>query len=173
MAGVAEHLRDPGRGGRIMAEDEHPGARSDRGAKRRGWPAVQRDGLHLGQAPAEARAGEAEGGGSGMDPHLARGEVPRDRRPDAVAERIAGREHAHAPARARAELPGERGEGARPFEALPIVRRDHREMAGAADEGLRRVDRGARGRPQAVEAVLADPDDGEPCVHLTPLRRSR
>ena len=99
--------------------------------------------------------------------------VARERRADPVAEGVAGREHAHPPSRPGAKLLGDDGERARPFEALAPVRRDHREVAGAADEGLGRIDRVAGGRAEPVEAVLADPDDGEPRAHVIPRPRSR
>ena len=135
---------------------------------------MQGEGLHLGQAPPEARAGKAERGRGGVDPHLVRGDVAGDHRADPVAEGVAGREDAYAPSRPGAELLGEDRERAWPFQALASVRRDHREVAGAADEGLGRLDRVAGGRAEAVEAVLADPDDGEPrAPHATHRPRSR
>ena len=97
-----------------------------------------------------------------MHAQLLEREVPGDRRSHAVAEGVAGREHAHRPSPAGAELTGKCREGAWPLQALAIVRRHHREVAGAADQGFRPVERGARGRAEAREAVLADPDDGEP-----------
>ena len=169
VARLAEHRGDPRRGRRVVAEHEHPGARRDRGAERGRRAPVQGEGLDLRQAPAEACAGEAEGGGGRDDPHLGGREAARDRGPDPVAERVAGREHAHPPPGTRAKLAGEGGEGARPFEAFAAaVRRDHGEVAGAADQGIGRVDGGAGARPETVEAVLADPDDGEPGGHAAP-----
>ena len=147
VARVAEHLRDGGRGRGVVAQHEHPGARPDRGPERCGRASVQGEGLHVGQAPPEARAGEAERGRGGMDPHLVRGDVAGDHRADPVAEGVAGREHAHPASRSGAKLFGQTRERARPFEALAPVRWDHREVAGAADEGLGRVD-GVDGRPR-------------------------
>ena len=173
VARVAQHSRNPPRRRGVVAEREHPGAGPDRGPKRRGRAPVQGEGVHVREVPAEARAGEAEGGRSGVNLHLVRREVRRDCRADPVAERVAGREHAHAASRASAKLVGEGGERARPLESLAAVRRDHREVPGAADQGLRRLDGGAGGRAESVEAVLPDPDDGEPRAHVILLPRSR
>ena len=165
VAVLAEHLRHPRRCRRVVAERKHPHAGLHRGPERRERPSVQGEGLDFGQAPAEARADEAEARGCGMDAHLAGGEVPRQRGPDAVTEGVAGREDAYAPAGTRAQRPGQRGEGARPFEALAAVGRDHREMARSPDQRMCRIDLGAGRGAQAVQPVLADADDGEPGGH--------
>ena len=107
VARVVEHPRDRGRGRGVVAQHQYPGARPDRGPERRGRASVQGEGLHVGQAPPEARAGEAERGRSGKDPHLVRGDVAGDHRADPVAEGVAGREDAHAAPRAGAELFGQ------------------------------------------------------------------
>ena len=128
--------------------------------------AMQADRRHVLQRPAEPRGGQAEGrrlrqaerlvGGNGAQQHVA----------DAVVERIAARQHARPAGRDASRFPASRrrsgsarraagrviSASARPRWRLPPT------TSSAAATSR------ARHRREAVEAVLADADDGQPAL---------
>ena len=101
--------------------------------------------------------------GAGTHDHLARIDRSRQHRADAVMERIAGSEHADLPAAMIGDLVGGAVERARPRPRRAAnERRRETKMALAAEHDFGRADQPARRRAQAVDAVLADADDGQP-----------
>ena len=101
--------------------------------------------------------------GAGTHDHLARIDLSRQHRADAVVERIARGEHADLPAAMAQHLVGRAVERARPRPRRAAnERRRQAEMAPAAEHDFRRADQPARRRAQALDAVLADADDGQP-----------
>ena len=94
--------------------------------------AVQRQQHRLRQRPAEPRRGQRKGRRRRHDDHLARIDVPRQHRADAVVERIAGREHADLPAAMAQDFFGRAVERARPWprSAANERRRQRRDAAG-------------------------------------------
>ena len=117
------------------------------------------------QRPAEPRGGEAERGRRGHDQHLLRVDMARQQRADAVEERIARGEHADLPAALRDHLAHRLVERARP--------RPHRAADKRAASSRWRlppntisasaISPRATGA-EALDAVLADADDGQPAA---------
>ena len=95
----------------------------------------------------------------------------RQHRADAVMERIARGEHADLPPAMAADFVGGTVERTRPSACrAPNERRRQGKMPAAAKDDLGPADQSARRRAQAVDAVFADPDDGQParrCGTLT------
>ncbi len=138
-----------------------PGCRC--GRTRSSAAAVHREQHGLRQRPAEPRRGEAEGRRRRHDDHLARIDVARQHRADAVVERIARGEHADLPAAMAQHFVGGAIERARPRPRRAAnERRREAKMPPAAEHDFGRADQPARHRAQALDAVLADADDGQP-----------
>ena len=101
--------------------------------------------------------------GAGTTVISRRVDAPRQHRADAVVERIARGEHADLPAAMMQHFVGGAVERARPRPRRAAnERRRQAEVAPAAEHDFRRADQPARHRAQALDAVLADADDGQP-----------
>ena len=104
-------------------------------AQQRDRPAVQGDRLDLGQRPAESAGRQREGGGSGKHLHLFHPDVASERGADAVAERIAGSQHADFSTAQRQHRVHPRIEGLRPGPRLAANRLGGEgEMTGSAED---------------------------------------
>ena len=125
-------------------------------------PAVQREQRAILLAPAEPGGGEREGGGRRDADHLVGGEAAHQHRADAEKERVAGREHADGAAAMGLDDVERVLDRRRPDERLGAQWTGQSQMAPAADDEGRLRDEPPRGRRKAVDAVLADADDGEP-----------
>ena len=125
--------------------------------------AMQREQHGFRQRPAEPRRGQAERRRRRHNDHLLRIDVSRQHRADAVVKRIAGGEHADLPAAIAQHLVGRAVERARPRPRRAANERSGKaEVAPAAEHDLGGADQPARRRAQALDAVLADADDGQP-----------
>ena len=104
---------------------------------------------------------KADGAGTTV---ISRGvDAAREHRADAVMERIARGEHADLAAAMMQHFVGGAVERARPRPRRAAnERRREAEMAPAAEHDFGGADQPARHRAQALDAVLADADDGQP-----------
>ena len=101
-------------------------------------------------------------------------DMARQQRADAVEERIAGRQHADRPAALLHHLADGALERARPRPHRPADERGRKlQMALAAEHDLGVRDQPARDRAQALDAVLADADDGQPAARCGSLGGER
>ena len=142
----------------VMRQDEQPRAGRDVQRERSTGRPCRVEQRHAVERPGEARGGEREGGDAAAAIVISSGGTRRgERRADAELHRIAGGEHADAAAahggmRSTSAASGD-GQAMR---SLPSsVRRDHGEMALAADQHLGGVDqrrarpaKGRQGRPR-------------------------
>ncbi len=124
---------------------------------------MQADQRHILQRPAEPRGGQAEGGGLRQAERLRRRNRAQQHVADAIVERIAARQHHDRPAAMlldfRHRLADRAGPGEPAAADQPV---GQAEMALAAHHQLGRGDQPLRHRREAVDAVLADADDGQP-----------
>ncbi len=169
-AAFAEAMRDEpcrdGGGRRLLCENQQPRARRDVERELLDRAAVQREKRYPFERPGEPRGGERERGTLRDDRHLFGRDAFGKRRADAEVHRVAGREHADATAAHRGDRVDQIRHRRRPGIALRAALRSHGEMALAADQHLRRLDKRARGRREAGDAVLADADDRKPRASL-------
>ena len=125
--------------------------------------AVYRNERGLRLRPAEAGGGQAEGRRRRDHGHLTGIDAAGERRADAIVERVARGEHADLAAAMMQDFVGGGVERARPRPRRAAnERRREAEMAPAAKHDFGRADQPARHRAQALDAVLADADDGQP-----------
>src|SRR6185437_4776263 len=117
------------------------------------------------ERPNEARRRESEGAALRQHDHFVPGKMPRQDRADAVAQRIAARQHDDTLSLGRRDLLHGGGERLQPHQTFGRTRWDMSEMALAADQQLRRLDERTPRWRQAIDAVLADADEGKPCAH--------
>ena len=126
----------------------------------------------LGQLPAEPGGGQAEGARLRQDRHLLAAKMAEKHGSDPVPQRVAACQHRDPGAAAHRDVGDRIGERLAPSDALGPAPRHQRQMAGAADQGLRRLDQGTRGRAQPGKPVIADADDAEPRLHPGRLPQS-
>ena len=126
---------------------------------------MQADRRHVLQGPAEPRRRQAEGAGLRHAQCLLRRERAHQHVADAVVERIAARQHGHRPAAMLLDFRQHVADRARPREPLTLDQRVRQgEMPLAAHDQLGVGHQPARDRREAVDAVLADADDGQPAL---------
>ena len=153
-------------GGRriVPGERQDPGAGRELRNDRLERTAMQRQERAVLLAPAEARGGEREGRGRGQAIISSAAKRRIKHRPDAEEERIAARQHADGLAAPGLD-PVERVlDRRRPDQVSAVKRPGEREMAPAADDERRLREEPPRGRREAVEPVLAEPDDRKPTL---------
>src|SRR5262249_20271492 len=115
--------------------------------------------------PEQPRGGKAEGARAGQNDHLIGWKVTGEQSADAVAQRIAARQHDDAPAAPTRDL-GERvAERAFPSEGFSLAFRHQRQMTRAADDQLRMADESFRRAGKSLPALLSKPDDRKPHAH--------
>jgi len=168
-AGSGKEAGHPARRRSVFRQHEAPPARREMEAQALQWTGVEAQRGATGKRPAQPGGGEAEGARLRHDCHLLAAKMVREHNADPVPQRVAARQHRDAGAAARCDLGNRFDERLAPHEPLGLARRHHRQMAGAANQGLRGLDQGARGGAQAGEPVLADADDAEPARHAGAL----
>ena len=137
-----------------------------------GVAAVQRERVAVGQRPAHAGGGEREGGEVRDDLHLGEGDELHQLAGHAVIHRVAGGEDHGAAAAQRRDAVDHRGEGLRPFVDLGRASRGRKpRRRGGADDGLGTLDGEPGAGREALPAVLAHADDGEPLAHCGTSRQ--
>jgi len=156
-------------GGAVGRQHDQAHVRLDEELDVGGIAAVQRERVAVRQRPAHAGGGEREGRDVGDHLHLGEGDELHQLARHAVVHRIAGGEDDGAAAAQRPDAVDHRREGLRPEMHLGgAVLRQEAEEPRRADDGLGTGDGEAGARRQALPAILADADDGEPPAHCAP-----
>ena len=170
-AGFGEEAGQLGRRLAVIGERDEARARRQMKPHAVELPAVNAQADAILERPDEAGGGEAEGARARQDDHLRRIEISGEQGADAVAQRVAARQHGNslaAPSRDRRDRVGQR---AFPCQALARDFWHQRQVAGAADDERGTLDEAARGARQAAPAILAQADDGEPGGHGAAAKR--
>ena len=128
----------------VSARRRAPGARWSRSASIGRPCSAKRDAIL--ERPDEPRRGEAEGARLRQHDHLGGREMAGERGADAIAQRIAARQHDNGLAAPRRDERDRIGQRLAPGQTLALGLADERQMPLAADHQLGRVDQGARRR---------------------------